>query len=108
MGEIVSLYEQPFDVIAQTEDDHLVFILSRNTKNTALEECEHIVRSVEEAVFTTSRGALRITLSAGFLLKIPVKGIEEGIEEGIKLIEKAKEAGGNRVAQLRDRADSFR
>ena len=51
---------------------------------------------------------MKITLSAGFLLKIPVKSIEEAIDDALKLVEKAKESGGNRIAQLRDRADSYR
>lgn len=108
LGEIISLYEQPLDVIAHTDDDHLVFVLFRNTKQAALEDCEHIVRSVEESVFTTSRGAIQLTLSAGLLLKSPKKTIEESLEDALKLIEKAKQNGGNRVAQLRSAIDNFR
>lgn len=108
MGEIISLYEQPLDVIAHTDDDRLIFLLSRNTKQTALEDCEHIVRSIEASVFAVARGTLRMTVSAGFLLKTPGKTVEETTKDALKLIEKAKENGGNRVAQLRDKVDAFR
>lgn len=108
IGEIISLYEQPLDVVAHTGDDRIVCVLSRNTKQSALESCEHIVRSVEESVFSSSQGALRITLSAGFLLKVLNKNIEETMEDAVKLLRKAKENGGNRIAQLRDEVDAFR
>ncbi|MBN2869569.1 MAG: hypothetical protein JXK04_01275 [Campylobacterales bacterium] len=107
IGEIVSLYEQPLDAIGHTEGDRIVFVLTRNAKHTALDECEDIVRLVEASAFPTSRGEMRITLSAGFLLKTPNKNIDESIEDTLKLIEKAKANGGNRVAQLRDKLDVF-
>ncbi len=107
IGEIVSLYEQPLDAIGHTEGDRIVFVLTRNAKQAALDECEDIVRLVEAAAFPTSRGEMRITLSAGFLLKTPNKNIEESIEYALKLLEKARENGGNRVAQLRDKLDVF-
>ncbi|HZF69985.1 diguanylate cyclase domain-containing protein [Sulfuricurvum sp.] len=101
LGEIISLYEQPLDLIGHLEDDRLVFIMSRSSKQTALQECETIVQSVEESSFNAQLGPIKITLSAGFILKTPAKSIEETIEDASKLIEKAKEGGGNRVAQLR-------
>lgn len=108
LGEIISLYAQPLDVIAHTEDDRIVFVMSRNTKKEALEDCEHILKSAEDGVFAISSGTLRLTISAGFLHKIPNKTVEESIADAMKLIEKAKEYGGNRVAELRDRPDAFR
>jgi GGDEF domain-containing protein len=101
LGEIISLYEQPLDLIGHLESDRLVFIMSRSSKQAALQECETIVQSVEESSFNAQLGPIKITVSAGFLLKPPVKSIEETIEDAIKLIEKAKEGGGNRVSHLR-------
>jgi len=101
LGEIISLYEQPLDLIGHLENDRLVFIMSRSTKQSALQECETIVQSVEESSFNAQLGPIKITLSAGFILKPPVKSIEETIEDASILIEKAKEGGGNRVTQLR-------
>lgn len=106
LGDILTMYEQPLDVIAHTDDNHLVFLMSRNTKQLALEESEKIIHTVEESSFTTAQGPIKITLSAGFLLKPPAKSIDESIEEALKLIEKAKETGGNHVAQQRSRHNS--
>lgn len=108
VGDIISMYEQPLDTIAHLENDRIVFFLSRNSKDIALSECNKIIQSVEEAIFSTTKGPIKITLSAGFLLKAPVKSLDDIIEEGTKLIEKAKENGGNRIAQLRGRTDSYR
>lgn len=106
LGEIVNMYEQPLDVIAHTDDNHLVFLMSRNSKQLALNESEKIIHTVEESSFITAQGPIKITLSAGFLLKPPAKSIDESIEEALKLIEKAKETGGNHVAQQRNRHNS--
>lgn len=108
LGEIFSLYEQPLDIVAHLEDDHIVFVMSRNSKQIALEDCEKILHTVEASGFSTAKGVTKITLSGGFLLKIPVKSVDEAIEDALKLIVKAKESGGNRIAQLRDKVDSFR
>jgi GGDEF domain-containing protein len=101
LGEIISMYEQPLDVIAHMEDDRFAFLLSRNSKQLALQECETIVQSIQESGFSAELGPIKITVSAGFLLKPPSKSIEETVEDAIKLIDKAKENGGNRVAQIR-------
>lgn len=101
LGEIISMYEQPLDVIAHMEDDRFAFLLSRNSKQLALQECETIVQSIQESGFSAELGPIKITVSAGFLLKPPSKSIEETVDDAIKLIEKAKENGGNRVAQIR-------
>jgi GGDEF domain-containing protein len=108
VGDMISMYEQPLDTIAHLENDRIVFFLSRNSKEIALNECDKIVQSIAESTFSTTKGPIKITLSAGFLLKAPVKSLDDIIEEGIKLIEKAKENGGNRIAQLRGRTDSYR
>ena len=39
---------------------------------------------------------------------IPDLSLEEALVDVSKLVEKAKESGGNRIAQLRDKADMFR
>lgn len=108
IGEIIALREQPLDITAHLDDDHIVCVLSRNSKHIALEDCEKIVHAVEASAFTTTKGVIKLTLSGGFLLKTPVKSIEEGIDDALQLVKKAKESGGNRIAQLRDRADSYR
>lgn len=108
LGDILTMYQQPLDVIAHTDDDHLVFLMSRSTKQAALEESEKIIHSVAESIFNTAEGNIKITLSAGFLLKPPSKSIDDAVEEAQVLIQKAQENGGNQVVQLRQRSDSFR
>jgi GGDEF domain-containing protein len=108
LGEIIALHEQPLDITAHLDDDHIVYLMSRNSKQIALEDCEKILHTVEVSGFSTAKGVIKITLSGGFLLKIPVKSIDEAIEDALQLVNKAKEGGGNRIAQLRDRADSYR
>src|SRR3989339_380174 len=107
LGDMISMYEQPLEVIAHMDDDRIIFLMSRNNKQMALDDCEKIIHTVEASGFSTANGVVKITLSAGFLLKIPVKSVEEASVDAIKLIQKAKENGGNRVAQLRDRDDSY-
>lgn len=107
LGDILNMYEQPLDVIAHMDNDRIVFLMSRNSKQLALQEAEKIVHTVEESTFSTSQGPIKITLSGGFLLKPPAKSIDEAVEDALKLIEKGQESGGNRVIQHRNRNDSF-
>lgn len=108
IGDIISLYEQPMDVTAQLDTNEFVFVMSRNSKETALGDAEKIVHSVHDSMFNTAKGAIKITLSGGFLLKPPTNTLETSIIDARKIADKAKESGGNRVAQLRERADHFR
>lgn len=105
---ILSMYEQPQDVIAHIDEDRFIFLMSRSSKQLAVQEAEQIVTSVGESSFNTSKASIKITLSGGFLLKPPAKSLDDAIKEAIELIEKAKETGGNRVAQRRERFDSTR
>lgn len=108
IAEMILLYEQPLDVTAHLDNNRIAFLLSRNSKQSALSDCEKIIHTVEESKFNTSQGIMKITMSAGFILKTPAKSIDEAIEDTLKLIQKAQQSGGNRVAQLRDKADSYR
>ncbi len=108
IGEIMSMYEQPMDVVAQLDNNNFAFVMARNSKDTALSDAEKIIHSVHDSVFTTSKGSIKVTLSGGILLKTPASSLESSIADAQKVTAKAKESGGNRVAQLREKADSFR
>jgi PleD family two-component response regulator len=108
LAEMLGLYEQPLDILGQLKDGTFFFLMARNSKDAALLESEKIVESTKESLFVTGDTTHRLTLSASLMLKIPSKTIEESIEDGTKILAKAKEQGGNRVAQLRERPDSFR
>lgn len=107
LGEIISMYEQPNDVIAQLDNDRFVFLISRNSKDTALDEIQKIVDSVKDSTFLSAKGPLKLTISAGFLLKAPVKSLDEIIADAGKLLHLAQDSGGNRVTQMRHRNDSY-
>lgn len=108
LGEIIAMYEQALDIFAHLDDDRFAFLMSRNTKEGALNEVEKIISSVSDSIFATSQGATKITLSAGFIVKIPAKSLEDSLLDAKKVAERAKNSGGNRVAQLRDQVDTFR
>lgn len=107
IADILSMYEQPLDVIGHLENNSFAFLLARNSKDVALSETEKIVASINDSVFVTNEGNIKITVSAGFTLKAPAKSLEESLQTVSKIVQKAKEAGGNRVAQLRDGLDSY-
>jgi len=100
LANIITLYEQPMDIVAHLDDDCFSFLLSRKDKKSALLEIEKIVSTVADSVFTSSQGAIKITLSAGFILKVPAKSLEDSLIDAKKVVEKAKELGGNCIAQL--------
>jgi len=108
LAEILSMYEQPLDILGHLDDNRFAFVMARNSKDLALSEAEKIVESVKDSIFTTQQGVQKITLSSAIILKVPSKTLEESLPDVAKLIEKAKESGGNRIAQLRDKADMFR
>lgn len=101
IADIISLYEQPMDVIAHLDNHNIIFIMSRSSKDAALSEAEKILQAVHNSSFNTAKGPLKITLSGSFSLKTPASTLETSILDAAKILTKAKESGGNRIAQLR-------
>ncbi|HEX5669967.1 MAG TPA: hypothetical protein VFX66_00410, partial [Sulfuricurvum sp.] len=101
IADIISLYEQPMDVIAHLDNHNIIFIMSRSSKDAALSEAEKILQAVHDSSFNTAKGPLKITLSGSFSLKTPASTLETSILDAAKILTKAKESGGNRIAQLR-------
>lgn len=108
IGDIISMYEQPLDVIAHLDNNNFVFLMSRNSKDVALSDAEKIVHSVNDSTFNTTKGPIKVTLSGGILLKSPAGSLETSITDAQKVMQKSKESGGNRVAQLREKVDQYR
>ena len=108
LAEILSMYEQPLDIIGHLDNNSFVFLMMRNSKDSALSDAEKIVASIHDSIFPTQQGSIKITLSGALLLKIPSKSLEDALMDASKIVTKAKESGGNRVAQLRDGADMYR
>ncbi|MFA6187776.1 MAG: hypothetical protein WC680_00700 [Sulfuricurvum sp.] len=101
IADIIFMYEQPMDVIAHLDNNNLIFIMSRPSKDAALAEAEKILHSVHDSSFNTTKGPIKLTLSGSFSLKTPVSTLEVSILDAAKILTKAKESGGNRIAQLR-------
>lgn len=108
VGFILSLYEQPTDVVARIEYCQFAVILSRDTQKKAFDECEDIRKNIEETSFKNPQGGtIPYTLSGGFIIKQANKSLEDSITFAKEVLQTAKEKGKNRIAQLRDHAEKF-
>jgi len=100
---MLSLYQQPNDVIGRIDHNQFIFILSRHDKASAVEDCEQIRKSINESKFTTDdKRNLVVTLSGGFVQKMSTQNLEEVIIKAKKVLSLSLQHGGNRIAQLRD------
>lgn len=108
LAEILSMYEQPHDIVGHLDNNSFAFIMTRSSKEYALGDAEKIVASIHDSIFQTLQGSIKITVSGGLLLKVSSKSLENTLVDAGKILSKAKEAGGNRVAQLREGADKYR
>ena len=101
-----SLYEQHTDVLGRIDYDQFVLILNRNTKDIALNDCEQIRKSIEETKFKAPKGeSISVTVSGGFVVKTPNKQLDQTIAHAKEILHTAIAQGGNKIAQLRDRAE---
>lgn len=102
-----SLYEQHTDVLGRIDYDQFVLILNRNTKDAAFKDCEQIRKNIEETKFKAPKGeTISLTVSGGFVVKTPNKQIDETIAHAKEILTTALAKGGNKIAQLRDHAES--
>jgi diguanylate cyclase (GGDEF)-like protein len=102
-----SLYEQHTDVLGRIDYDQFVLILNRSTKDAALKDCEQIRKNIEDTKFKAPKGeTISLTVSGGFVVKTPNKQIDETIVHAKEILKTALAKGGNRIAQLRDHAES--
>ncbi|MDF1881417.1 GGDEF domain-containing protein [Sulfurimonas sp. MAG313] len=101
-----SLYEQHTDVLGRIDYDQFVLILNRTTKDAALHDCEQIRKTIEETRFKAPKGeSISVTVSGGFVVKAPNKALDQTIAHAKEILHAAIAQGGNRIAQLRDRAE---
>ncbi|MBE0498445.1 MAG: GGDEF domain-containing protein [Campylobacterales bacterium] len=102
-----SLYEQHTDVLGRIDYDQFVLILNRSTKDAAFKDCEQIRKNIEETKFKAPKGeTISLTVSGGFVVKTPNKQIDETIVHAKEILTTARAKGGNKIAQLRDHAES--
>jgi len=101
---MLSLYRQRNDLIARIDHNQFAILLSRPDKTSAINDCELIRKSVEEATFKTAEGQdLSVTLSGGFVQKMSTQNLDEVITKANKVLSMSIQHGGNRIAQLRDK-----
>ncbi len=101
-----SLYEQHTDVLGRIDYDQFVLVLNRATKDAALNDCEQLRKSIEEARFKAPKGeSIGVTVSGGFVVKTPNKQLDQTIAHAKEVLVAAIKQGGNRIAQLRDSSD---
>ncbi len=103
----ISLHEQATDIIARTDYNQFIVILSRPSKAEAYKEIEVIRASIEETKFKIPKqGYINITLSGGFIIKPKNQSLEDAIKNAKDILKYAINSGGNRISQLRDLAES--
>ncbi len=103
---MLSLYEQHTDILGRIDYDQFVLILNRSTKDAALHDCEQLRKNIEEARFKAPKGeSISVTVSGGFVVKAPNKPLDQTIAHAKEILHAAITQGGNKIAQLRDRAE---
>lgn len=105
---MITLYEQPVDVIGIVDESKFVLLLGRSSQKEALEECEKIRESIADTFFKVPNGPkVTITVSGGFVIKPEKKSIDNAINHTKEILKKAQDKGSNHIAQLRDYAENF-
>ena len=103
----VSLHEQAADVIARVDYNQFAIILSRSSKDQAYKDIDIIRQSIAEIKFKSpATGAIVVTVSGGYVVKPNNVTLDESLRESKKVLEKAKEHGGNKVYQIKDLQES--
>jgi diguanylate cyclase (GGDEF)-like protein len=103
----LSLHEQPTDVIARTDYNQFTLIFSRQSKELSFKDIEKIRQSISEIkISTPEQGVISITVSGGFVIKENNVHLDESIKIAKGILEFAQSQGGNKIAQIRDVANS--
>ncbi|MGE4418757.1 MAG: diguanylate cyclase [Sulfurimonas sp.] len=103
----ISLHKQSADVVARTDYNQFTVILSRENKEQSFKDADIIRQSISELKLSTPElGAIKIKLSGGFVIKPNHVSLEEAIKQAKKILEHAKDTGGDKISQVRDLAHS--
>lgn len=105
---MITLHEQPIDVIGIVDESKFVLLLGRASPKEALQECEKIRESIADTYFKVPNGPkVTITVSGGFIIKPENKSLDNSINHTKDILKKAQDKGTNHIAQLRDFAEKF-
>lgn len=103
----ISLHEQAADVIARIDYNQFAIILSRPSKDQAYKDIDIIKQSIAEIKFkSAATGSITVSVSGGYIVKPNNVTLDESIRESRKVLDKAKEHGGNRIYQIKDLQES--
>jgi diguanylate cyclase (GGDEF)-like protein len=103
----LSLYEQPLDVIARTDYNQFTLIFSRVSKELSFKDVDKIRQSISEIKMSTpDKGIITISVSGGFVIKENNVHLDEAIKIAKGILEFAQTHGGNKIAQIKDVANS--
>jgi len=106
VASILGLYEQNTDIMARTAFNQFSIILSRPTKEQCFKEIEQIVQTLKEIKFKLPDDTYEnIDLTAGFVIKIKSKSLDDSLKEALKILEFAKNNNEITIAQKRDLTD---
>ncbi|MDT8338963.1 MAG: diguanylate cyclase [Sulfurimonas sp.] len=98
-----SLHKQSADVIARTDYNQFTVVLSRESKELSYKDADIIRQSVSELKLTSPElGPIEIKLSGGFVIKPNHVSLEEAIKQAKKVLDYAKETGGDKISQIKD------
>lgn len=100
---LLSLHEQATDVIAITNNNQFVVVLSRQKKEESFKEMDIIRQSISELNFNDE---VKITISGGYIIKPNNINLEEAMRQAKDVMYHAQKAGGNRISQIKDVAHS--
>jgi diguanylate cyclase (GGDEF)-like protein len=103
----LSLHEQPTDVIARTDYNQFTLIFSRSSKELSFKDIDKLRQSIAEIKMSTpEKGIITVSISGGFVIKENNVHLDEAIKVAKGVLEFAKSHGGNKIAQVRDVANS--
>lgn len=99
----LTLFEQATDVIARTDYNQFTIVIARPTKEQCYKEIEMVRQSISELKFKLPNGEFtNITVSGGFVIKPNNKMLDDAVKEAKRILQVAKERGGNMIAQKSD------
>ncbi|MDQ1263704.1 MAG: hypothetical protein QG559_705 [Campylobacterota bacterium] len=103
----IGLHEQVTDVVARTDYNQFIIVLSRPNKELGFKDADTIRQSISELKFSSAQtGSITVTVSGGYVIKPNNVTLEESIKQAKKVLQHAKGVGINTISQVKDLAQS--
>lgn len=102
VAQTLKMYAKATDNIAII-DSFFILVMVRSKKDNFIDEANKIIQTISELKFSFERfGTLNLTMSGGLFTKPNHMLLDDSIKEARKLLDLAKQSGGNRIAQTED------